>query len=166
MCVFLGFGLGVVYARYKLFFLPVLHSSLAPPSCLHGSIVPHLFTPDVRNKGTLSVDRGGPGAERFHIRYQTRSQDEDKRRSGPGICSRGGRRGGVREGCRLVLWSQQIVGDVARNGGEAAQRSLVRVTGWGGGHGLASTRKGRLRRLEEGEGKVRWKRASRLRSFA
>lgn len=28
------------------------HSSVAPALCLHGSVVPLLFTPDVRNKGT------------------------------------------------------------------------------------------------------------------
>lgn len=36
----------------------------------------------------------------------------------------------MREACRLVLWSQQIAGDVARNGGDAAQRRLPHVTGW------------------------------------
>lgn len=57
--------MGVVHASYKLFLLPVLHSSVAPPSCLHGSVVPHLFTPDVRNKGTRVSTQAAPGRNDF-----------------------------------------------------------------------------------------------------
>lgn len=54
-----------VCARYKLFLLPVLHSSVAPLSCLHGSVVPYLFMPDVRNKGTRVSTQAAPGRSDF-----------------------------------------------------------------------------------------------------
>lgn len=57
-------GMGGVYARSKLCLLPVLHSSAAPLSCLHGSAVPYLFT-DVRNKGTRVSTQAAPGRNDF-----------------------------------------------------------------------------------------------------
>lgn len=43
----------------------MLHSSVAPPLCLHGSIVPHLFTPNVRNKRTRMLTQAAPRRNDF-----------------------------------------------------------------------------------------------------
>lgn len=72
----------------------------------------------------------------------------------------------MREGCKRVLLSQQIAGDVARNGGEAAQRRLLHVTWLGVGKAIALQARGKKGwRLEKGERKVRQKRASRPWSY-
>lgn len=61
----LGGGVGGVYARYKIFLLPLLHSSVAALSCLHGRAVPYLFTPGVRNKATRVSTQAAPGQNDF-----------------------------------------------------------------------------------------------------
>lgn len=74
----------------------------------------------------------------------------------------------MREGCRLVLRSQQIAGNIARDGGEGAQREAAPCDRLAAENVTASEARaeeagGGWRRLGGGAGGVGWRRAARPR---